>query len=162
MKKTFLLLFLAALVVIAVGVALFMAFMYPRMKEQAELEKLQINEVELADVQDGTYMGDFTFHGFTYEVEVIVLDHEITQVKVLKNIEDDEYAQIPRALVLRCSCILSHGCHCLRRGRWLPLLPAERKAKTQIECGDGTELLRLSGTATGEQRTVFPVQVHGA
>ena len=93
MKKTFLLLFLAALVVIAVGVALFMAFMYPRMKEQAELEKLQINEVELADVQHGTYLGDFTFHGFTYEVKVIVLDHEITQIKVLKNIQDDEYAQ---------------------------------------------------------------------
>jgi uncharacterized protein with FMN-binding domain len=92
-KKTFLWLFLAALFVIAVGVALFMVFMYPKLKLQAELQRLQINEVELANVEDGAYHGDFTFHGFTYEVEVVVIDHAITQITVFKNIEDDEYAQ---------------------------------------------------------------------
>jgi uncharacterized protein with FMN-binding domain len=93
MKKTFLWLFLATLVIIAVGVAVFMAFMYPRLKEQAELQRLQISEVELANVRDGTFKGDFTFHGLTYEVEVVVAEHEITQIAILKNIEDDEYAQ---------------------------------------------------------------------
>ena len=99
MKKTFLWIFLAALVVIAVGVALFMAFMYPRLKEQAELQRLQVSEVELANVQDGTFQGDFTFHGFTYEVELVVTDHEITQITVLRNIEDDEYAKKAEGVV---------------------------------------------------------------
>jgi uncharacterized protein with FMN-binding domain len=93
MKKTFLWIFLAALVVIAVGVALFMAFMYPKLKEQAELKRLMVDEVELSNVRDGTFPGDFTFHGFTYEVEVVVVEHKITQIAVLKNIEDDEYAK---------------------------------------------------------------------
>jgi uncharacterized protein with FMN-binding domain len=99
MKKTFLWLFLTALVVIAVGVALFMAFMYPGLREQAELQILQVSEVDFASVQDGTFQGDFTFHGFTYEVEVVVVDHEIKQIEVLKNIEDDEYAQKAEGVV---------------------------------------------------------------
>ena len=99
MKKTFLWLFLGALVVIAVGVALFMAFMYPKLKEQAELRRLTVNEVELTKVGDGTFHGDFSYHDFTYEVEVVVVEHEITQIAVLKNIEDDEYAKSAEGVV---------------------------------------------------------------
>lgn len=99
MGKTFLWTFLTALVVIAVGVALFMAFIYPKLKLQAELERLQINEVELADVRDGSFQGDFTYHGFTYVVEVVVVEHEITQITVLQNIDDDEYAQKAEGVV---------------------------------------------------------------
>lgn len=99
MKKTFLWIFLAALVVIAIGVALFMAFMYPKLKEQAELQRLTVSEVELSSVQNGTFHGAFDFHGFTYEVEVVVAEHEITQIAVLKNIEDDEYAKKAEGVV---------------------------------------------------------------
>ncbi len=93
MRKTFLWTFLTALVVIAVGVALFMAFIYPKLKLQAELQRLQINEVELTKVSDGTYHGEFFYYDFMYEVEVVVVDHEITQIAVLKNIDDVEYAK---------------------------------------------------------------------
>lgn len=53
-----------------------------------ELEKVRnmpINEVDLSRVSDGVYKGDFSYGRFTYEVEVIVNDHRIDGIEILKN-----------------------------------------------------------------------------
>ena len=93
MKKTFVLLIVAALVIIVIGVAVFMATAYPMLKEQAEVRKMPIREVELTKVKDGIYRGEFTYGNFTYEVEVAVQAHEIKHIDILKNRNESEHAK---------------------------------------------------------------------
>jgi uncharacterized protein with FMN-binding domain len=93
MKKTFVLLIVAALVIIAIGIAVFMATAYPMLKEQAEVRKMPIHDVGLAKVKNGTYRGDFTYGNFTYQVQVVVEKHEMKQISILKNRSESEHAK---------------------------------------------------------------------
>ena len=99
MKKTFVLLVVAALAIIVIGIAVFMATAYPMLKEQAEVRKMPIHEVDLAKVKDGIYRGDFTYGNFTYEVEVAVQDHEIKHIDFFKNRSEGEHAKKAEGVV---------------------------------------------------------------
>lgn len=96
MKKTFVLLVVAALVIIATGMAVFTATPYPMLKVQAEARKIPMHEVELARVKDGIYCGDFTYGNFTHRVEVVVEDHERQESNIIKNQSEDEQVKKPR------------------------------------------------------------------
>ena len=93
MKKTFILLIVVALVIIVIGIAVFMATAYPMLKEQADVRKMPIHEVELAKVKNGTYRGNFAYGNFTYEVEVVVKDHQMQDISILKNRRESEHAK---------------------------------------------------------------------
>jgi len=101
MKKTFVLLVVAALVIIVIGIAVFMATAYPMLKEQAEVRKMPIHDVELAKVKNGTYHGEFTYGNFTYQVEVVVDEHQIQRISILKNRSEDEHAKKAEDIVDR-------------------------------------------------------------
>jgi uncharacterized protein with FMN-binding domain len=93
MKRTFVLILVVAIVMIAVGVAIFMLIAFPKIKEQAEVRKMTINDVEFSKVKDGAFRGDFTYGNFTYEVEVTVQEHKISRINILRNRSDSDYAR---------------------------------------------------------------------
>lgn len=101
MKKTFVLLVVAALVIIVIGIAVFMATAYPMLKEQAAVRKMPIHDVELAKVKNGTYRGEFTYGNFTYQVEVVVEEHQIQRISIPKNRSEDEHAKKAEEVVHR-------------------------------------------------------------
>lgn len=99
MKRTFLYIIIVSLVIMVISVAIFMVTVYPKIKEQAEVRKMVIDDVELSDVKDGSFRGDFTYGNFTYEVEVTVQEQEIKQIKVLQNRGESEYAKKAEGVV---------------------------------------------------------------
>ena len=100
MKRTFLLIVIGSLVIMVISVAIFLVTVYPKIKEQAEVRNMVIDEVALDDVQNGTFQGDFNYRDFTYEIEVTVQGHVIEEIKVLRN-RDDEYAKKAEAVIDR-------------------------------------------------------------
>lgn len=44
-----------------------------------------INDVDLSLVSDGTYVGDFSYDEFTYEVDMTVKDHRTHGIRILRN-----------------------------------------------------------------------------
>jgi len=93
MKRTFLFIIVAALVMIAVTVAIYMLIIFPKIKEQIEVRKMNIREIELSRVKDGAFHGEFTYGNFTYAVEVVVQDHNIQRISILNNRGDSDYAK---------------------------------------------------------------------
>jgi len=53
--------------------------------EVKAVRSMPINHVNLGQVKDGEYMGDFAYGGFAYEVAVTVASHQIKDIKILKN-----------------------------------------------------------------------------
>jgi len=67
-------------------------------KEMKKVRSMPINEVDLSNVQDGSYKGDFSYGGFTYEVEVTVKEHRIENIEILKN-RDTKHAKKAEGVV---------------------------------------------------------------
>lgn len=67
-------------------------FWSSRFKEMKTVRAMPIEAVDLASVQDGTFQGDFSYGGFTYEVSVTVKDHRIETIDILKN-RDTKHAR---------------------------------------------------------------------
>lgn len=61
---------------------------------------MEIGDSDLSSLADGAYHGEATFGGFTYSVQVTVLDHAITDVKVLAN-RKSAYARFAEGVILR-------------------------------------------------------------
>lgn len=40
---------------------------------------------DLSKLHDGTYHGESVFGGFTYKVDIIVVNHSITDIKIISN-----------------------------------------------------------------------------
>jgi uncharacterized protein with FMN-binding domain len=53
--------------------------------EVRAVRAMPINHIDLAKVKDGTYLGDFTYGGFTYQVSVAVVSGQIRTIAVVKN-----------------------------------------------------------------------------
>ena len=75
----------------AVAVKLF--YINPRLQECEQVRNMTIQNIEVARVADGTYTGDFSYDGFTYEVEVAVEARAIRSIRVLKNRTSSERAR---------------------------------------------------------------------
>ncbi len=67
-------------------------------KEVLEVRELQIGSVDLDLVADGTHRGDFTYGEFTYIVDVVVLDHRITEIVVVAN-RDSTHAKMAEGVL---------------------------------------------------------------
>jgi uncharacterized protein with FMN-binding domain len=67
-------------------------------KEIKRVRSMPINEVDLSNIQDGSYKGDFSYGGFTYEVEVTVKEHRIENIEILKN-RDTRHAKKAEGVV---------------------------------------------------------------
>ena len=53
--------------------------------ELVAVRNLPINHIDLAQVKDGSYAGQYAYSGFTYEVKVSVAAHKITDISLVKN-----------------------------------------------------------------------------
>ena len=53
--------------------------------EVRAVRAMPIDHVDLAEVKDGTYDGDFAYGGFDYQVRVTVASHQIKDIAVVKN-----------------------------------------------------------------------------
>ena len=51
----------------------------------AAVRKMPINHVDLSQVKDGDYSGDYAYSGFDYQVEVSVVNHQIKDIAIIKN-----------------------------------------------------------------------------
>ena len=82
MKKAAIII-IAIVVIVAVGIL--SSLMGRGCKEAKQVRALPIAEINFSNISDGTYRGDYSYGGFTYEVEVIVKNHKIEDIKMLKN-----------------------------------------------------------------------------
>jgi len=68
------------------------------------VREMPINEIDLAQVEDGTYTGDFTYGlfgiDFTYVVETDVASNRITDIRVVKN-RDTSHAKLAENVIPR-------------------------------------------------------------
>jgi uncharacterized protein with FMN-binding domain len=48
--------------------------------------KLQINKIELSTAKDGTYNGKYSSGRWTNELGVVVKDHKITKIDIIKDV----------------------------------------------------------------------------
>jgi len=60
---------------------------------------LPIHEIDLAKVEDGSYIGQVTF-GFEYKVKAIVENHKITNIEILQN-RDNFYAKLAEGITYK-------------------------------------------------------------
>jgi uncharacterized protein with FMN-binding domain len=53
--------------------------------EVQAVRNLSINHIDLAQLKEGVYAGEYAYAGFTCEVKVSVWAHKITDISVVKN-----------------------------------------------------------------------------
>jgi len=85
----------------------------------AQLKKVRempINDIDLSQIEDGTYTGDFTYglfgYDFTYIVETDIESHQITDIRVIKNRETNHAKKaenvIPRVIEAQSPNVDAH------------------------------------------------------
>jgi uncharacterized protein with FMN-binding domain len=72
-------------IVLIVAVGILSSLIGRGSTEAKQVRALPIAEINFSNISDGTYRGDYSYGGFTYEVEVIVKNHKIEDIKMLKN-----------------------------------------------------------------------------
>jgi uncharacterized protein with FMN-binding domain len=53
--------------------------------EVKAVRSMPINHIDLSQVKDGEYSGEYAYGGFTYEVKVSVVAHQIKDISLVKN-----------------------------------------------------------------------------
>jgi uncharacterized protein with FMN-binding domain len=85
MKKQRALLFVPVL-----SIALLMGIAGCRESESRIIREIRIPEVDLSTLEDGSYTGRYVHHDNLYETEVLIRDHRMESIRVLRS-EGDEY-----------------------------------------------------------------------
>jgi len=88
------------ILVLALVIAVFFGarYMLAMNKEQQAVRALVIEDQDLSSVHDGTYFGNYTYGGFTYEVSVTVQSYTIRNIEILKN-RNSKYAKMAEGVV---------------------------------------------------------------
>ena len=75
-------------------------FIKPINQTIIEVRNMKIEDVDLNNVKNGTYSGDYNYGAFYCAVEVTVLNHKISDIKIVKN-EDTKYAKKAEGVILK-------------------------------------------------------------
>ncbi|MGI6113824.1 MAG: FMN-binding protein [Mahellales bacterium] len=75
-----------ALVVIIVFVAVVAGGFFYLTKDLEAMNTLQVNDIDVSSLEDGTYKGEYNGGRWTNEVNVTVKDHRITGIDVVKDV----------------------------------------------------------------------------
>ena len=67
-------------------------------KAHAAVRALVIEDQDLSSIHNGTYLGDYTYGGFTYEVSVTVESYIIKNIEITKN-RSSKYAKMAEGVV---------------------------------------------------------------
>ena len=68
--------------------------------EVRAVRSMPINHIDLLQVKDGDYSGGYAYGGFYYEVEVTVVNHQISGVAIVKN-RTTRHAKMAEGVVKR-------------------------------------------------------------
>jgi uncharacterized protein with FMN-binding domain len=98
LKKILIAILVIVIIIIIVGAVFYIIKVRPMTKEVNAIRQMEITNVDLNKVADGVYPGDFTYGGFTYEIEVSVKGHKIENIKILKN-RDTKYAKMAEGVM---------------------------------------------------------------
>jgi uncharacterized protein with FMN-binding domain len=85
---------------VIMSVAISIMFGCSGYKETKKVSSMSIKEIDLSTVSAGKYRGDFSYGGFTYEVEVTIKGHRIDNITILKN-RDTFYAKEAETVIDR-------------------------------------------------------------
>lgn len=95
-KRNIVILITAAILFILVTACVFLIFI-PEMNNE-KIRQMQINDVDLSVIDDGTYRGEFAYGHYTYHAEVVVKDHRIEQISV-RHGRDSEHAKAAEGVI---------------------------------------------------------------
>lgn len=92
MKKAFLIIFIVLAGLIAVG---FGGITYLQ-KDMKVVEDLNIDQIDLSSIEDGTYVGTYEQGRFTNTVEVVISNHEIISITIVDTLtfEKEDVTQL--------------------------------------------------------------------
>lgn len=65
-----------------------------------KFRKMQIEDTDVSSLADGTYYGATTLGGFTYEVQAVIQNHKIVEVKTIAN-RKSAYARFSEGVIPR-------------------------------------------------------------
>ncbi|MFC1559936.1 FMN-binding protein [Candidatus Margulisiibacteriota bacterium] len=94
MKKWVKVLIATIMITIVILISIFIS----TSRELKKVRTMSINNVNLYNIDSGTYPGSFNYGGFTYKVKVTVWDQKITKVEIVNN-RDSEYAKKAEGVV---------------------------------------------------------------
>lgn len=97
MKKTIISI-VCILLLITLGVYLF--YILPNEKKLEVVRNMPIENVNLEEINDGTYRGDYSYGSYTYKVDVIVKAHKIEKIDVINN-RDTSHAKKAEGVISR-------------------------------------------------------------
>lgn len=67
-------------------------------KEMMMVRQMEIQNVDTKNIQDGEYIGSFSYSGFEYKVKTIVQGHRIADIKILQN-RDTKHAKSAEGVI---------------------------------------------------------------
>lgn len=77
----------------------FAAVKYAEAAREAEtVRNMEIRDMDLSEIHDGTYPGNFTYGGFTYTVEVTIRNYTIADIEITSN-RSTKYAKMAEGVV---------------------------------------------------------------
>lgn len=82
MRKKFKVIF----IIIALLIILFTVFYFSIKSNLEDLKNIQISDFDLNNARDGTYMGSFKSTPIEAEVKVIIKNHRIESIEIVKHI----------------------------------------------------------------------------
>jgi uncharacterized protein with FMN-binding domain len=80
---------------ILIGIALigfaafYFAYIAPANEVLNEVRNTEIRSIDLSQVADGKYLGEFSYSKSLCKVEVVVINHRIEDIKILENGKND-------------------------------------------------------------------------
>ena len=67
-------------------------------KEMLMVRHMEIQNVNINNIQDGEYVGSFSYCGFEYKVKTMVKAHRIVDIEILQN-RDTKHAKIAEGVL---------------------------------------------------------------
>lgn len=96
--RKFLIISICVLLTIVVGIYVFLIL--PNQKSLDTVRNMTIENVNLEEVDDGLYIGDFNYSSFTYKVEIKVKNHKIEKIDIINN-RDTSHSKKAEEIIIK-------------------------------------------------------------
>lgn len=73
-------------IIVIIAVIIFISYNATMIKYKKEMNNIEISNIDLSKINDGTYIGSHKIFPITVEVKIIVKDHRIESIELLKHI----------------------------------------------------------------------------
>ena len=73
---------------------------------KGKTEKLTINYVDLQQIPDGTYLGQYSGYRFTNIAEITIVNHKITKIDIVKTQREDLSLELVDAVIAAQSPVI--------------------------------------------------------